>query len=451
MNVKKININQTEQTYVIASDFESVFDADGNTLTTVINNEASTRRNADEQLNTAIEEEKSRAKAAEEANAQAITKLSDSTEKIKKESIDTEDDYISVETISGEEVFRLDENGLNAKNVTIDGKEVALKEEIADLEVLEYIENKHEDTYTGEELILKSNNEEETYVSIGDYGIKAKAYKLLDGSDVFDHMFLPYKSGTIILDVLVTIPFRNFGTDTSFEEKVSTVRGLLKLPTNYTQSGTPVPLVFFAHGSGVVGSNTSTVFGRPPLVDYLTKEGYAVFDCRAVPKYYNDYYPAFWDNFGSPSMISCIVAVYNYIIKNYNVDTNNVFGIAKSQGGIPLISLGFMRSIPFKAICPLSPAINNANLGYTVNQQKTALLDYGFSQDCIDKLTDTAWSSDFIEAYNNELYKTKGFNPLLQGTSINLPITSANKWSLESVVNGYENVLRYYPTPIMFL
>ena len=107
MNVKKININQTEHTYVIASDFESVFDADGNTLTTVINNEASTRTNADEQLNTAIEEEKSRAKAAEEANAQEITKLSDSTEKIKKESIDTEDDYISVETISGEEVFHL--------------------------------------------------------------------------------------------------------------------------------------------------------------------------------------------------------------------------------------------------------------------------------------------------------------------------------------------------------
>ena len=161
MNINKININQSELTYNIASNFDSVFDADGNTLTTVINNEAL-----------------------------AITKLSDSTEKIKKESIDTEEDYISVETISGEEVFRLDDNGLNAKNIKNNGKEIALKEEVTtlkeDLEVVEYIEIKHEDTYTGEELILKSNNEEEEYVSIGDYGIKAKAYKLLDGSDAFD-------------------------------------------------------------------------------------------------------------------------------------------------------------------------------------------------------------------------------------------------------------------------
>ena len=74
------------------------------------------------------------------------------------------------------------------------------------------------------------------------------------------------------------------------------------------------------------------------------------------------------------------------IIKNYNVDANNVFGIAWSQGGVPLLNLGFTRTIPFKAICPLAPAVNNARLGYRVNQQKTALLDYGFSQDCIDKL-----------------------------------------------------------------
>lgn len=96
----------------------------------------------DNEIKADLEAESVRAKAVEEANAQAINTLKNKTSEITNEVIMTEEDYISIEDNNGNEVFYLDENGLDAKNVKSNGKDVLTEhQDISGLATKEEVEN----------------------------------------------------------------------------------------------------------------------------------------------------------------------------------------------------------------------------------------------------------------------------------------------------------------------
>lgn len=115
----KVNSNKDHLTDEVAR-----LDLTDNEIKAGLEAEAARATAAEEANATAIADEVARAKAAEEANTQAINTLKDKTSEITKEVIKTEEDFISIEDNNGNEVFHLDENGLSAKNVKSNSKDV---------------------------------------------------------------------------------------------------------------------------------------------------------------------------------------------------------------------------------------------------------------------------------------------------------------------------------------
>lgn len=74
-----------------------------------------------------------------------LTLVSSRTDKISKEFIESEEDSISIEDNNGNEVFHLDENGLNAKDVKSNGKDVLTEhQDISGLATKSELENKQD-------------------------------------------------------------------------------------------------------------------------------------------------------------------------------------------------------------------------------------------------------------------------------------------------------------------
>lgn len=134
--------------------------------------------------------------------ADKVAELESKTKEITKEIIETEEEHISIEDNNGNEVFHLDENGLDAKNLKSNGKEVltehqdisglATKEEVAGKQ--DIIPQVSQDSTSGdidEQIFASDDYNEETgtgekYASIGSYGVKSKAYLDLDGKSIID-------------------------------------------------------------------------------------------------------------------------------------------------------------------------------------------------------------------------------------------------------------------------
>lgn len=123
-----------------------------------------------------------------------LTELYSRTESISNKNTDTEDDSISIEDNNGNEVFHLDENGLDAKNVKSNGKDVltehqdisglATKEEVAEKQDLIPQVSQEETTDKEEEAVFSSDDKNEVYAKVGSYGIKTKAILDLDGNPI---------------------------------------------------------------------------------------------------------------------------------------------------------------------------------------------------------------------------------------------------------------------------
>lgn len=131
--------------------------------------------------------------------------------------------------------------------------------------------------------------------------------------------------------------------------------GRLLLPPNYSVDGNKVPLVIYAHGSGaMVNWQTPLSTGNITYLEYLTNEGFAIFDCYP---WTDEHLPA--HDIDSPWVIPSHTRAYvegvKYVCSRFNVDVNNVVMLCKSQGGL----LGWwamtQTEFPFRAIAMLSP------------------------------------------------------------------------------------------------
>ena len=127
MNVKKVNINQSEQTYGIASDFNSVFDVDGKTLTDVIAEEKAAIIGTDRIADGAV----------------TNSKIGTNFKKITPQIADTDDNDLNIADEDGNVLAEFCDGHIRTKE--FDSKKI-----ISDIEVEKSVDGKNK-------LIIKNN------------------------------------------------------------------------------------------------------------------------------------------------------------------------------------------------------------------------------------------------------------------------------------------------------
>lgn len=194
----------------------------------------------------------------------------------------------------------------------------------------------------------------------------------------------PYQIGWIPFKVPVNQTFHNQTAISDLQldtENFIHVDCILRLPTTYTQNGKPSKLVMICHGAGrgVTGdANWTTIPGYVALTDLLVNAGYAVFDCNG---YRND--ALGYSGFGCSRMLEAYRKAYDYVTRNYNVDTNfSIYGF--SLGGLTALNLALNRMPNIKCLALGSPVVNLYNFGWERAKEPAFLAAYNVSDTATD-------------------------------------------------------------------
>ena len=204
-------------------------------------------------------------------------------------------------------------------------------------------------------------------------------------------------------------------------------KGKLKLPSNYTITGEPVPMIVFVHGSSdYAGINHEMTSNYMTYYNYLRDCGYAVFDCYPWGNKYTEETAGAANTWGLPINTKCYRAGIKYVLKNYNIDKKNVFVSCKSLGGIQALSMYFDPSLSINAVGMLAPAMNplDYNIGYAQATKHVYASELNFSED-VNHVLDFSSSDPVPEGFRPYIMQNAekwiGYNPYLVG--LDIPLT----------------------------
>lgn len=195
--------------------------------------------------------------------------------------------------------------------------------------------------------------------------------------------------------------------------------GMIKLPPNYSTTGDPVPLVVFVHGT----NGFDFYKGPKPLYGeqqgFVANNGYALCDCSGITnvgKYLLTNEGSYDNTYFSPSFITCLHSLVEYVNANYNVKTDGVYLISKSAGGYTLHLLTQLQVLNIKAAASLAPGISTfGNMDYYTTSSNRAM-KRTFGQLGIT-LTSSSWSTNKQIVLNN-IHKLRQIDPLFFGTDL---------------------------------
>lgn len=233
-------------------------------------------------------------------------------------------------------------------------------------------------------------------MNVGDTASSYSDFSLsIDGLVVEASRYQPYTSDLIQFNVSVnqTIPEVTTTANTLDDsQSFENVGCILKLPSTYSQTGTPTRLLMMCHGAGrpVVGAETCWVNTESymNMLNNFVSSGYAVFDCNGASNSHYD----FW---GSPVGLSAYRKAYDYVVNHYNVEHEvSIYGF--SMGGLTALNLAFQDFPNIKAIALGSPVINLEEAWST-------------SIAALYSTTTTTYSDSLVAGYNPNL-NIKTFN-----------------------------------------
>lgn len=129
--------------------------------------------------------------------------------------------------------------------------------------------------------------------------------------------------------------------------------GVLAIPSQYVNRGTPTRLIIYCHGAAVNYATSANRFDSQDLDPaYWLSEGYAVMDVEGNP-FDNEN-----EHFFIPQAYQCYKAAYEWVIAHYNIRRDGVFLGGRSMGGgMTFDILTQERDIPVIAACPNVPAV----------------------------------------------------------------------------------------------
>ena len=136
----------------------------------------------------------------------------------------------------------------------------------------------------------------------------------------------------------------------------------LMLPPNYSTDGEKVPVILWLEGSGSSLSSWNGDFNsnKLPYLQYLRDEGFAVFSVYAWGNEYAEKYPKCGNSFPYPIPINlaCIKEGIEYICSRYNLDTDNLHIMSKSQGGQVSLYYASCNELNVKSIGMFAPVLD---------------------------------------------------------------------------------------------
>lgn len=214
--------------------------------------------------------------------------------------------------------------------------------------------------------------------------------------------------------------------------------GVLYLPTSYTRDGRPCPLIIFCHGTGGFDFNSA----NPAYTDYLnflTHNGYAVALCSGETAFYrtNIYNNLIdiTDSKCNPLLFACYRSLYNYLIRDFNIDDSGVYLLAKSAGGLSASFLAYWQPFKVKATALLAPALVMGGQSFRVtaaDQMNFWLARLGYISPSITRyLSDE--DRQYILANVANLY---GYDPIFLGTTINYRDTLTRMFAISAEGSG---------------
>ena len=251
-----------------------------------------------------------------------------------------------------------------------------------------------------------------------------------------------------------------------YNQEIGYTAGLLKLPKNYTQKGTPVRMIIFCHSSGDYLGFTDTSFSTnyADYINYLVDEGYAVYDTWG----HSSFAPVTTTtphDYGNPDNMACLTAGYKWCIENFNIADDGVFVASKSLGGQSAGNLCFSTNgIPVLAAGLLAPALSvlKRGVGYKPEERLENAWAFDMEGD-YETILSTVGSGTVganlpIEdaAYKNLIKqnadKFMAYTPMWNGL-VNANINDLCEWSFNQgqgdvVLANWENLVRVCPTPI---
>lgn len=198
--------------------------------------------------------------------------------------------------------------------------------------------------------------------------------------------------------------------------------GLIILPEQYSEEGSPTRLVINCHGAGGTVATDDSQVEHQAITLYLVANGYAVMDMNGLPEEYaREKGIDLRNNIGSPIAIESYVKAYHYCMENYNLK-REVFVHGGSMGGISGTNLTLSGSIPVIAqssFCPVLDTYNEIFLHpWSDGLPKIAMGKiYGFEVDS---------EGEYI--YDEQ--KLEGYNPVLNEKAKHYPVP-AKFWQCE--------------------
>ena len=197
--------------------------------------------------------------------------------------------------------------------------------------------------------------------------------------------------------------------------------GLIKLPPNYSTTGEPVPLVVFVHGTNGFDfyKGPKPSYSKPMYDEqqsFVVNNGYALCDCSGITNEGPEHVSGFDNTYFSPSFVTSIIKLVEYVTVNYNVKTDGVYLISKSAGGYILHLLTQLQVLNIKAAASLAPGISPFGTMRYYTESATRATTRALGQLGIT-ITSSSWTTNMPIVLDN-IHKIRQVDPLFFGTNL---------------------------------
>ena len=180
---------------------------------------------------------------------------------------------------------------------------------------------------------------------------------------------------------------------------------VLYLPASYTVDGAPTKLVVYCkHGNSEIQETSDPVLTeKEDVTKLMLKQGYAILACNGIPEKWREDLGLCARVVGNPIGPQSVEKAYDYVMKNYNLDSDGVFLYGYSQGGHYALNVAEYANIPIKAVAVKSPAVS-----YQFHQWDVKAPVKGFIKSA---RLNVARIFGFPEFSTNDELETLEFNP----------------------------------------
>lgn len=236
--------------------------------------------------------------------------------------------------------------------------------------------------------------------------------------------------------------------------------GILKLPTNYAQTGTPIRLVISCHGTGTWIDQDS--YSINSVADFLLTQGFAVMDMNGIPASFvgSDGTDNGKRHYGAPFAQQSYIKGYHWILDRYNIAKDGCFIYGISMGGLSSFQVVLSGSIPVIAQGAYCPCIDLFKQAYcnpwnngTVQRADIAQY-FGFKGTAPTFTNNKPPTQAEIDYFKNNVDKVIGYSPIwkevvgLNTNEIMSVIPATSEQSNTSEAATYNKYSRIYPVPL---